>query len=86
MKIRKIMISFDAQEKIFKKHNVRREEIEQVFFGEPYYFKTKSSRYYAIGLAGRYVTVVFEYEKGCASIITAYKSSKWQTRLYKVKR
>lgn len=86
MKISKILVSIEVQEKIFKKHNVKREEIEQVFFDDPYYFKTWGNKYYAIGLAERYVTVVFKMQKDCAEIITAYASSRWQTRLYKVKR
>lgn len=85
MRIRKIKITLDVQEKIFKKHNLRREEIEGVFFDEPLYFHTKDKRYMAIGFIDKYVTVVFYYE-GDAVVITAYESSKWQRNLYNVKR
>ncbi len=84
MRINKILISLDVQEKIFKKHNVKRDDIEAVFFDDPYYFKDKKGRYVVIGYD--YVTVVFEFYDNYAEIITAYKSSRWQKRLYKVKR
>lgn len=86
MKINKIIISFKAQEKIFKKHGITRDEIEAVFFDEPYYFKAKGKRYIAIGFAEKYVTIVFAYGDKEAKIITAYTSSDWQIKLFKRKR
>lgn len=80
------MVSFVVEEKIFKKHNVKREDIEAVFFGEPYYFRDKKGRYIAIGFANEYITVVFEYQDEIAAVVTAYRASKWQRNLYKVKR
>ena len=84
MKIRKIQISVAVQEKIFKKHGLKRAEIEAVFFDAPYYFKMRA-RYLAMGCIGKYITVVFEYNNKVAEIITAYQSSLWQKRLYKAK-
>ncbi|MBU1946184.1 MAG: BrnT family toxin [Nanoarchaeota archaeon] len=86
MRIDKIRISPEVQEKIFKKHKVLRDEIENAFFDEPYYFKDRGGRYVAIGFIDCYVTVVFEFDKGCADVVTAYRSSEWQRKLYKVKR
>tara|TARA_B100001971_G_C17813583_1_gene345328 strand:- start:281 stop:535 length:255 start_codon:yes stop_codon:yes gene_type:complete len=84
MRIKKVLVSFEVQEKIFKKHNVTREQIENVFFDEPYVFRSKEGRYVAIG--NEYITVVFDYDNGDAEIVTAYRSSRWQKRLYKVKK
>lgn len=87
MRIKKILILLKVQKKIFKKHNIKREEIEAVFLdNEPYYFKTRSNRYIVIGFVGKYITIVFTYNEGVAEIITAYESSKWQKKLYKVKK
>mgnify|MGYP001576508588 CR=1 FL=1 len=86
MKINKISVSFGAQEKIFKKHSIKRDEIEAVFFDEPYYFKAKGRRYIAIGFVEKYVTIVFAYDDKEAEIITAYPSSDWQIKLFKRKK
>lgn len=86
MRINKILVAFEVQEKIFKKHNVKREDIEAVFFDEPYYFHAKKKRYIAIGFIEKYVTVVFDYDNGDAAVVTAYESSRWQKKLYKVKK
>jgi uncharacterized DUF497 family protein len=84
MRIEKVMISFSVQEKIFKKHNIKREEVEAVFFDDPYVYRDKKGRYVAIG--SNYVTVVFSFNSDYASVVTAYRSSGWQKRLYKVKK
>jgi len=86
MRIKKVMISFDAEEKIFKKHNVKRKDIEAVFFNKPYFYSDKKGRYIAIGFSDGYITVVFEFNEGYAKVVTAYKSSIWQKKLYKVKK
>ncbi len=85
MNIKKILVPFTIQEKIVKKHKVFREELEAVFFDEPYFFKTRNDNYYAIGFIGEYVTVVFKFDEGQAIITTAYRSSEWQKNLYKRK-
>ena len=86
MRIKNILISLRIREKIFKKHNVREEEIEGVFFDEPYFFHTREKRYIAIGFLEKYITVVFDYDGRNAIIVTAYESSEWQKKLYRVKR
>ncbi len=45
--------------------------------------QARDGRYLAVGLANRYLTVIFEYEKGTANIVTSYPSSEWQVRLFK---
>ena len=84
MRIKKILVEKEVQEKIFKKHNVNRDDIESVFFDEPIFYRTRDNRYMAIG--DNNITIIFAYEKGTAKVITAYFASKWQKRLYKVKK
>ncbi len=86
MRIKKVLISAEVQEKIFKKHNIKREEIEAAFYNEPYFFKTRGKRYIVIGFVGRHITIVFDFIENNAEIITAYLSSKWQKKLYKAKK
>ena len=86
MRIKKILIELKVQEKIFKKHNVLREDIENVFLNnEPIFLKAKDGRYIAIGFIGEYFTIIFELNECIANIVTAYKSSKWQKKLYSVR-
>jgi len=82
MYISECIISIEIQQKIFKKHNLARVEIEDVFWHKPYYFRTRKNRYMAIG---QNVTVVFEYRNKAAVVITAYRSSRWQKKLYQRK-
>ncbi len=87
MKIEKVIITNITREKIFDKHNLQKVEIEQTIFeGNPVYLKTRSNKYLCIGYKNQYVTLVFNREENNAKIITAYKSSKWQIRLYKRKK
>jgi len=85
MKIDKVIITLKTQEKIFKKHKIKRDQIENTFFDKPYCFKVKNKRYLLIGYIGEYITIVFNYKENQAYAITAYKSSKWQKKLYKRK-
>lgn len=85
MLIENIIIEDNVKEKILEKHNVTADEIQNVMAGKILVLKTHSKRYTALGLSYRYLTIVFEYENRTASIITAYPSSKWQTKLYKNK-
>ena len=80
-------IETNVQEKIFKKHGVMREEIEEeILEGRPRVFKTKDERYKAITHKNQYLTVIFEWDgKETANIITAYKSTNNQIKLYKRK-
>lgn len=84
MIIKKILVELKIEEKINKKHGVYRTEIEAgLLEGKPIFFRTRENRYIAITLKERYITVVFLYNRGVASIKTAYTSSDWQIRLYK---
>ncbi len=87
MRIRKVLLEEKIEEKIFKKHGVSRAGIEQgLFNGSPLLYRTGKGSYAAITLKEMHITIIFRYEKDAAHIITAYPSSKWQTRLYKRKR
>ncbi|MEK6907224.1 MAG: hypothetical protein AABW45_01735 [Nanoarchaeota archaeon] len=87
MRIKKILVELNVEEKINKKHRVYREEIDNALFeGNPIYFKTRKNNYMAITLKERYITIVFKYNKNIANIKTAYPSSDGQIRLYKKRR
>ncbi len=87
MKIRQVVISEEAEDKILE-HGVAFSAVESVFYDDPLFVKAKYGRYMAIGLdeASNWLTVIFEYRKGCAEIVTAYPSSEWQVKLYKRKK
>ena len=73
-----------VEEKTFKKHGVGKGEVEMtLLLDEPKYFKTWMGRHAAVGLSDRFVTVIFEYKRGNANVITAYPSSDNQIRRYK---
>ncbi len=86
MIIENVIIEDRAKEKILEKHNVTAEEIKNILLKNPLVIKTKKKRYLAIGFDHRYLTIVFEYARKTANIITTYPSSEWQKKLYKRKR
>ncbi len=83
MLIRRVRISERVAEKIQKIHGVAPDEVEEILFSQPIVHQARDGRYLAVGLANRYLTVIFEYEKGTANIVTSYPSSEWQVRLFK---
>ena len=84
MRIKKVQIELETENKIFNKHGVARKEIEEgLLDNKPIFYKAKEGRYMALTHKFRYVTIIFRYEKGIANIKTAYLSSDWQIRLYK---
>jgi len=83
MYIRQVRISERVAEKIWIEHGVLPEDAEQVLFDYPVVRRARDGRYLAVGLTDYYLTVIFEFEKGVAEIVTAYPSSGWQIRLYK---
>ena len=86
MKIRKILVGKDIQEKILWKHGIKREELENALNeGNPKFFRIRDNIYMAIAHFNHYTTVIFEYDKSNAIIRTAYKSSDWQIKRYKIK-
>jgi len=86
MIIENVIIEDKVKEKILEKHNVTAFEIENVLLSNPLVLKAKQNRYLAIGLYHRYLTLIFEYSKKTANIITAYPSSEWHVKLFKEKK
>ena len=86
LKITKILIEADIQEKILTKHGIHREELEEALLsGKPRFFVIRGNLYFGFTHLYRYITLVFEYDTACAIIKTAYPSSDWQIKRYKKK-
>lgn len=86
MKIDKILVQLEVQEKILWKHGITREELENALLeGKPKFFKIRANVYMAVAHYSHYITVVFEYDKNNAVVKTAYKSADWQIRKYSKK-
>lgn len=89
MIIENIIIDDEIAVKIHKKHKVTTKEIRLILEkNEPVYRKVCGEHYMAIGLYQGYLTIFFIYngETKSAYIQTAYKSSKWQIKLYRKKK
>ena len=86
MKIKEVVIKKEIEGKIFYKHNLTPFEIEEALFNNPYITKTRDGRYFAINWVYGYITIIFEFERGRAKIITAYPSSNSQRKLFKRKK
>lgn len=86
MRITKVIIGEEVRAKILYKHNVEAVEVEEVLLQAKVMLKSAFGRYLAIGYYQRYLTVVFEYNQGLATIITAYPSSERQINYYKRKK
>ena len=75
-----------VREKVITKHHLDPEEVEDSFF-EPgvRLQRGRSGRYvlWAQTPAGAYVLVVFEYEKGRATVITARRMSEVERRRFR---
>ncbi len=86
MKITKILIELEIQQKILYKHGIKREELENALLeGKPKFIKIGDNLYMAIAHYNQYITTIFEYEHQTAIIKTAYKSSDWQINRHKRK-
>jgi len=88
MIINAVKISLKTKIKVYDKHGITMQEIENVLLqGNSYFSKTRLGRYVALGKWNRYITIVFYYNKTYreAEIITAYPSSNWQIKLCKRK-
>ena len=82
MLLKEIHLKEAVEEKI-QEHGVAKSEVEEaLLLDEPKYLKARSGRYMAIGQAQRFITIIFEYADGIATIVTAYPSSEWQIKLY----
>ena len=86
MMVKNAIIEDKIKEKILEKHNVTAEEMKNILLQNPLVLRTKKKRYLAIGFDRRYLTIVFEYSRSTANIVTAYPSSRWQINLYKNKK
>jgi len=86
MKIKKILLDAETQEKILYKHGIKREELENALLeGKPKFIRIRDNLYMVITHYHKYITTIFEYEKQTATIKTAYKSSDWQVSRYEKK-
>ncbi len=84
MIIKAIKIEPETAIKIFEKHNVLQEEIEDVFNDKPKFKKAGGGQYIAIGSSrNRYLTIFFRLDGNEAEITTAYPSDKCQIKSYK---
>jgi len=84
LRIHDVFISRRIADKIWEEHGVSADEAIDLVYGDPMIRRAREGRYMAVGLAtGGYLTVIFEYQRGTAEIVTAYPSSDWQMRLFK---
>lgn len=84
MYIGDVFISRRIADKIWEEHGVSADEAVDLLYGDPMIRRARGGRYMAVGLAaGGYLTVIFEYQRGVAEIVTAYAASDWQVRLFK---
>ena len=86
MKNMQLHISHNVQEKILHKHGIGISELKEALkHGKPKVIKLKGNIYMAITHYLRYITMIFEYNKPIADVITAYTSSEQQIRRYNKK-
>ena len=84
MRIHDVFISRGVADKIWEEHGVSADEAVDLLYGDPMIRRAREGRYMAVGLAvGGHLTVIFEYRRGTAEIVTAYPSSDWQVRLFR---
>lgn len=86
MRINIIRLNAETQIKVYEKHNINAEEIEQILKDDkPIFRKEGGNQYRAIGVYNRYITIFFEYDQKTkqATITTAYPSNKKQIKHYK---
>ena len=84
--IREIRIEPKTKIKIAKKHGVQFTEIKKALMDVPssrYVQRIKNRIYILVHLGNIYLTVIFHFKDGIATILTAYPSSDWQIKLKK---
>jgi hypothetical protein len=85
LRIHDVFISRNIADKIWEEHGVSAEEPLDLLHGDPMIRRARGGRYLAVDLASAgYLTVIFEYQRGTAEIVTAYPSSNWQVKLFKM--
>ena len=85
MEIRTLVWDRKTLDKLDGKHNVSKDEVEQVLFDNPPHIRRWKNVYHAYGetFAGRYLFVVFaNLGRGKAKIITAREMTQSERRLY----
>ena len=81
-----IYVSPNVEEKLLYKHGIELAELKDALkYGNPRFFKQEGKIYKAITHHLRYITIIFEYNKPTANIITAYPSSESQIKRYNKK-
>ncbi len=88
MLIKKVTINPYVKWKIYNKHNVTTEEIEDVLMkNKPFFRKVGGKQYSAIGVWNRYLIIFFKYNHKTkeAKITSAYPPSKKGIKSYKKK-
>ena len=86
MKNMMIYASPSVQDKLLYKHRIGLDELKDALkYGKPKITKQEGKIYMAITHHLGYITVIFEYNKPFANIITAYPSSESHVRRYKKK-
>ena len=84
MRIHDVFISKRIADKIWDEHGVSADEATELLYSNPMIRCARDGRYMAVGLSpSGYLTVIFEYHRGVAEIVTAYPSSDWQVKLFK---
>ncbi len=84
MRIHDIFISQRIANKIWEEHGVSADEAIELMYDNPMIRRARDGRYMAVGFsASGYLTVIFDYDRGVAEIVTAYPSSDWQVKLFK---
>ena len=81
-----IYVGPDVGEKILYKHRIELDELKDTLkYGKPKFIKQEGKIYMALTHHLRYMTIIFEYNKPFANVITAYSSSESQIRKYNKK-
>ena len=89
MRVEEIFISETVEDKLFSKHGVIRDEIEDLFWYSDYNLiirRTREGKYTAFGrsLEGRYLTAVFAKKgRGAIRIVTARDMTKAERQRYR---
>ena len=79
----KFCVPKDIEEKILYKHGIELDELNDALeYGNPKILKQGERIYMAITHHTRYITIIFEYKKHIATVITAYPSSDSHIRRY----
>lgn len=85
IRIRKFEWDTRNEHHILLKHNVTISEVEQIFYGDPYFRKGRDNKRYAFGQTGngRYIFVVYVHKTpDIVRVITARDMTPAERKLY----